>query len=476
MNETIPQSVVPIGSDRRTAFKETLVPHATEARKQFAVLNQFTRIAGDLQAARQLSVKGSPEEKDLLNEWMGDLRKEQFTLGGGPYRALAQETFRQEVNILRTAYDNWKIENEIASGNIIPLRAMEVARPQIPPTIIGRREPDSPPRLHHGLGLLPIHRTVEPPADIRMALKVAASKRWPQDEQSRKITEDVLRLFPDSFLRGSRPSALRKTGDIASAVVDVTGMLIDYAEGRIMSPSGKDVGQPSAQQEDHILAGIRIILLHELYAELVDPAITERGFLLRVQKNISSNINQLAELIDKDGFARIAQAIESLPDVEAALLRSRLSISEDIKLGFPRSELAHPRRFAEMLNWSIYSRENRVSVETDFGKRWVPGSLAVNLMLGKLQEREETGDIDFSEVIGPIAQLPYGEKLLKEVFEAADDDHRSFLVTVISDTGMLDDLRRELQDLMEFGDDVRRSDTDADLREYLTEHSQEEVS
>ncbi|OGE64081.1 hypothetical protein A3J13_01125 [Candidatus Daviesbacteria bacterium RIFCSPLOWO2_02_FULL_36_8] len=469
----ISMAVIPIGPDRRTVFKNTVVPHAAEARKQHVILSEFTRIAADLQAARELFVTSSTDEKVVLKEWMEELHREQFALGGGPLNVFARETFRLEVNFLRNEYDNWAIENAKLKGEITPLRAIEVTRPQVPPEVRGRREHDSPPRLHHGLGTLPIHRTFEVPVDISTALTAMSSRRWPQDQETQKIAQNVLSLFPENFIRGPRPSAFRRPGDIASAVVDVTAMLIDYSEGRVISPSGRDIGQPSAEQEAKIQAGIHIILLHELYAELTDPAVTERGFLLRVQKNISSTFNQMAEMIDKEGFERIASAIESLPDIEAALIRSRLSISEDIKLGFPRSELAHPKRFAEMLDWAVYSRANRVTIDTDFGKRWVTSSTAIDLVLEKLQEREETGDIDMSAVLIPISTMPHGEDLLEKVFIATHDQGRTLLVQAMEDSGMFEELTRDFSYQLDYGINAHRtSSNDEDLREYVYEHTE----
>ncbi len=460
-----------VGPDKRTVFKQTVLPYAQKAREQLKILGDFKKLDSDLQAAKDLMFDSSDEEQELLTQWVDEINKERQSIGGEGARELAQDTFRQSVNSLRSAYDNWRIEKKLASGEITPLTAMGVTRPQIPPAILGRREHQSPPRLHHGLGNLPTHREhLAISADVRSALAQESVRRWPQDEEARKIAQNVLSLFPEGYLRGSRPSAFRRPGDLSQAVVEVTDLLINYSEGKIISPKARELGQPSAEQESHIIAGIRIILLHELFQELTKPAVTEGDFLQRIQKNISSNINQLGELIGNNGFDLIAKAIDSLPDVEAALLRSRLSISEDINLGFPRADLAHEKRFAEMLNWAVYDPGNRVRVEVEGRKLWVLGDDAVNLILEKLQDRVETGDIDLEGVIAPIQSLAYGERLLEEVFTATHDDGKSFLISIMSDSGLFDDLRRKFEHMIGYGEEDYEESDSLDYGEYLLEH------
>lgn len=449
MTELVPSSYKYsfLDPEQRSHFKALIVPEAHDARIASQTVIRFAQLDEERKAADELMVGSTVDERDYLESCLQEIMFEKARMGGDLGRQSARELFRGKVNSIRVKVDALKNSHRIELGEIHPLAVSLSTRPQIPPALnhLSLREYSSPPMIHHGLGTLPIHRDGNLPDDIKVSLSFEASRRWPKDPNAMGISLALTNFLPEKVIArniNKRPSATRRASEISRGIADVVGLIFDYTEGSLSFPRAEQVGLESREQDKYIESAIRIILLHELYEELRNPQVNENQFRTRIVNNVSKAINQLAELIGPQGYEKVASAIESLTDIEATLLRSRLSISEDINLGFPRSDLAHEKRFVEMLIWSVYAPKNRGDKNSE--RR----AFHVNLILEKLVDRVDVGDLDSEEFLHHIQIKQYGEELLYQIFEASTDENRVLILDLLNNNDIFSKLRRNLRKMI----------------------------
>lgn len=424
-----PSKYVSLTPGERLAFRESVNPHAQNAREARQILREFEQLDQSYQEMRDLYRHSSGPYRDILTSSIEEIKSEQERLGGNIMRNQVRERYRIEVNEIKREVNRLNAIEAIRKREVHPLAASLRNQPQLP-LISGseRREPHSPPLLHHGLGILPTHRRVDIPGDIQLSISREVVNQGSNVLVNKDIMLNVANLLPDNCRDRSlyhRPSPFRESDRIGKAIVEVTKLILAFDRGEVIMPHPEEYALPNAEQDKHIEAVVRIILLHELHEELKDPYKDENQYRRAIQNNISRSINTLAERIGSDGYTRVASAIESLSDVEVALLRSRFSIETDVKLGFPRSDLAHEKRFAEMLSWSVYAHRRNIDVQAE----------AVDLILGKLTERVEVSDIDVNAIFASVEALEYGENLISQIFDVANDESIALLLEALRESG-----------------------------------------
>ncbi len=427
----------------RENFKSEVSSHAQSARESRYLLNEFDSLDQNRTELRGLLQHAKGPYRDILAQSLDEIALEIDRLGGEITRSVAREQYRQEVNTIIRKVNTLRSQTRVSAGLEHPLSISLNNRPQIPHPLLlelSQSEPFSPPLLHHGLGVLPSHQRGFVPTDLEEGVRFESSKRSSSDPRLRDVAISVVRLLPQNCLDrtlGKRPSSFRQSHEISQGVLDVTELILSFGRGEFRMPRIDQYAAPSADQEKHIEGAIRIILLHQLYEELRNPNVDENEYRRNIQNNISRSINLMAERIGDHGYELIAGVIESLPDIEAALLRSRFSITTDIKLGFPRIDLAHEKRFAEILNWAVYAHGGR--------NRQKKQSEAVDDILLKLGERVETGDLDTSQILFHLENLSHGPNLISQLYEAASDDNRAFLLEILEENGSFQSFVRSMR-------------------------------
>ena len=428
----------------RSVFKDSIRPHAEKAREARRVLGRFDSLDQDYKAADEL-LKDTEDSsmRDYLSQCKSEIAEERAKLGGNVYRDIAREDQRKAIN--EVIIETNQLRSRLQAGITVstPLALSLDLQPQVPlPPSRKRREPHAPPLLHHGFGILPSQRRTDVPDDIKLSLSRGIIQEHQGDVVVRDVSLAVAHLLPSNLISrdmNKRPSDFRRSVAVAEGILTTADLILAYERRELLMPHPENYAMPNADQEKYIEAAVRFILINHLYDELANPNRDEDKYRLTIQRNISGAINRVATLIGGRGYERVAQAIESLPDVEAALLRSRLSISEDIKLGFPRSDLAHEKRFGEMCAWAIFGNHNRG--KNNSANR----EAAVNLILEKLGERVDVGDIQIEEIFEYFESLEYGEILIRQVYEAANDENRDLLLDMLTESGYFLEVRRSLR-------------------------------
>ncbi len=445
------REIVPGGSRRyasltpenRLVFKDAVRPHAAKAREAKSVLRRFDALDQDHKTAVELSKDADDASRDYLSQCLLEISIERAKLGDIVYRDIAREDYRKSVN--EVIIETNRLRSKVQTGSEVAPLALSLqvpSTPQIPPERTRRREPHSPPLLHHGLGALPSQRGIDVPDDIRHSLSMVATKEYQGDAIVKDVSYAVAHLLPSNLISRNmerRPSDFRRSAAIAEGILATASLVLAYERRELTMPRTADYAMSGTEQEKYIEAAVRFILINQLYDELANPNKDENRYRLSMQHNISAAINRVATLIGDRGYERVATAIESLPDVEAALLRSRLSFTEDIKLGFPRADLAHEKRFGEMCSWSIFDPHNRGN------KNSVNRYEAVNLILEKLGDRIDVGDIRVEEIFEFFESLDYGEHLIHEIFDAANDENKKIFLEALVESGSFVDAQRSLR-------------------------------
>lgn len=448
-------------------FRTPFGPMAKAARGAWGVLKKFDELdkrKGDVMADFRYA-EGSLEE--ILAGSLRDIVEEKKALGGDEGRKRAEEEHRSKVNEIIAEVNRIRAGQKIEREEVTPLTAHLYSRPQVSPMtalVVSYHEVQSPPLMHVGLGLLPMYRDIEIPADINRALERAATRSLVTQTQ-REIMLGIFRLMPENCRHQTisrRPSDFKNAEKFVDGVKVVSDLLVSYEQGEMLTPSMSEYASYNPKQDEYIQAAVRIILMKELYQEMTTQFNSEAEYRRVLEKNISKTISLTARRIgptEENGFERIGQAIEGMPDIEAALLRSRLSISMDIKLGFPRSDLAHEKRFAEMLNWSVYAHRfgpdriperpgRRMSrAEREERKNAIPRNqaAAVDLIFAKLGQRMEAGDIDSGVIYGFLDNLPYGEELIVSLSRAGNETSRATLFDGLNEASYFPNITKTLR-------------------------------
>ena len=81
----------------------------------------------------------------------------------------------------------------------------------------------------------------------------------------------------------------------------------------------------------------------------------------------------------------------------------------------------------------------------------------VDLILEKLAERVDEGDLDSAEFLHYLEVREYSENLVIQIFNAANDEHRVLLLDLLNANDIFKNLRRHfrrLEEELDYADDV----------------------
>ncbi len=425
--------------DQFTAeLRAGITPHVLRAREANNVIKKIRDLKSSVAELKTKAQTVPPEEQEEILRAIGEAAEQQANLGGQLGLSNAEELLRKEQNFIVRSVKSFKeqVANSSPDHHLELGQAPFLTPPQrqyLRPGLIDR-EPGSPILPHHDLGVLPDFRK---PTRLNDNLEYALTEAV---LPNRQLVRAVLFLLPQHISTNTvscsaLPATFRDMELMVREASNVAKLLSQVEAGQFMRPTAFEVGKRSPEQRRHIRRYIWGALADTLLEEIRNPHQSEDAIRKQYQQ-LSKTFRGLAEWIGvpdygQTGYDIVADEIEKLSDIEQSLLTSRFSLALAQDLGYPGRDLASERRLAEYLRKVV------------FAPKPVRESL-ISKLIETLNDRVEAQDININGVFADLKTLPYGEKVVEDLFIFGDENTREMLLNILAESGAFVTLYRDL--------------------------------
>lgn len=357
----------------------------------------------------------------------------------------AQASFSFNTSQIISRVNALRIERAVQEGTLDAKETNSIVIPQIqaPRPSVSYRADQSPVLPHNDLWPLPIYRN--PDLNPRfMQHLITASKRLSPDGQKTQLVLAVGRTLSRHLTEGpwnSVPTDFRDRAKVTLGVTEVAQWISQFEAQTLPIPTAAELGRPNTEQLRHTESYMIAILAAYLLQELKNPQLTEKE-LRRLYQGFSNEVGRAAEWIGKRGDEMVCQAIDNLPPVAGVLVISRLSTERYTQLGFPCNLFMSEVRMAEVLSNAGYKYNFRFRYPPEVQETT---GYNIQVLVGCLEERMEQGDISTGSVFTILEKLPYGDSIIKGLFEGANPEGKEILLQTLGTCSNFRQLRQQLQ-------------------------------
>lgn len=453
---------VVLDKDQRAQYTEGIMPFVLAAREAYSPLKE-TRGQIKFLDSEQRRIEKQIEEsrmpiagKHPLSAALTGIKISRAELLNSPILPPAREEFRLKANDLIAEVNRWRARFAVLANMVHPRATSLIGQPQIPPAETRNKftRPDSPVRPHNALGTLSIYRGKEVNPGLAREIQASAPLRTSSIDIA-DMSLAMVHLIPDHFVSMNRstPADIRRSGDLAAHIIKLSRTVGEYDAGLLQPPTFKELGTRGVEQNKHITTHLRALLAHFLRDELTNPNRTERQ-LQDLYQDLSNYVRKTAgHITPRDGHIeeskeRIGLIIEGLPGIEGPMLAVRLSTNLFQELGLPCLDYMGENRLAEVMrNIAMSGRKYR----DDTGSMIVGGYRVpairrrhLDIVMESICGRLDTNEIDCQKLFEDIESLDYGDQVIKNLFEIADDDQKGILLRALTESNCFTDIARNL--------------------------------